>query len=332
MNLKDKKISIDYWVSEIQKNNKAVLARAITLIESTNANDAVMSAELLKKCLEIKPNPTIRIGITGVPGVGKSTFINAFASLLSQQGNKVAILSIDPSSQTSKGSILGDKTRMTDLIKDSNVYIRPSPSGTALGGISSYTSDAICLLETAGYQYIIVETVGVGQSETAVHEITDFFLLLMLPGSGDELQGIKRGIMELADLVFINKADGDNLLKAKIAKADFSLALHLFPPMASGWLPQVIMGSSIDRKGMKETIQIIESYILKTKSNGYFEKNRIQQKLNIFRQQIKKIWFEQFIGNEKIKAKIQEVELSIENGIIQPQNAVLEILDFQKNI
>ena len=332
MNLKDKKISIDYWVSEIQKNNKAVLARAITLIESTNANDAVMSAELLKKCLEIKPNPTIRIGITGVPGVGKSTFINAFASLLSQQGNKVAILSIDPSSQTSKGSILGDKTRMTDLIKDPNVYIRPSPSGTALGGISSYTSDAICLLETAGYQYIIVETVGVGQSETAVHEITDFFLLLMLPGSGDELQGIKRGIMELADLVFINKADGDNLLKAKIAKADFSLALHLFPPMASGWLPQVIMGSSIDRKGMKETIQIIESYILKTKSNGYFEKNRIQQKLNIFRQQIKKIWFEQFIGNEKIKAKIQEVELSIENGIIQPQNAVLEILDFQKNI
>ena len=332
MNLKDKKISIDYWVSEIQKNNKAVLARAITLIESTNANDAVMSAELLKKCLEIKPNPTIRIGITGVPGVGKSTFINAFASLLSQQGNKVAILSIDPSSQTSKGSILGDKTRMTDLIKDSNVYIRPSPSGTALGGISSYTSDAICLLETAGYQYIIVETVGVGQSETAVHEITDFFLLLMLPGSGDELQGIKRGIMELADLVFINKADGDNLLKAKIAKADFSLALHLFPPMPSGWLPQVIMGSSIDRKGIKETIQIIESYILKTKSNGYFEKNRIQQKLNIFRQQIKKIWFEQFIGNEKIKAKIQEVELSIENGIIQPQNAVLEILDFQKNI
>lgn len=332
MNLKDKKISIDYWVSEIQKNNKAVLARAITLIESTNANDAVMSAELLKKCLEIKPNPTIRIGITGVPGVGKSTFINAFASLLSQQGNKVAILSIDPSSQTSKGSILGDKTRMTDLIKDSNVYIRPSPSGTALGGISSYTSDAICLLETAGYQYIIVETVGVGQSETAVHEITDFFLLLMLPGSGDELQGIKRGIMELADLVFINKADGDNLLKAKIAKADFSLALHLFPPMTSGWLPQVIMGSSIDRKGIKETIQIIESYILKTKSNGYFEKNRIQQKLNIFRQQIKKIWFEQFIGNEKIKAKIQEVELSIENGIIQPQNAVLEILDFQKNI
>lgn len=332
MNLKDKKISIDYWVSEIQKNNKAVLARAITLIESTNANDAVMSAELLKKCLEIKPNPTIRIGITGVPGVGKSTFINAFASLLSQQGNKVAILSIDPSSQTSKGSILGDKTRMTDLIKDPNVYIRPSPSGTALGGISSYTSDAICLLETAGYQYIIVETVGVGQSETAVHEITDFFLLLMLPGSGDELQGIKRGIMELADLVFINKADGDNLLKAKIAKADFSLALHLFPPMPSGWLPQVIMGSSIDRKGIKETIQIIESYILKTKSNGYFEKNRIQQKLNIFRQQIKKIWFEQFIGNEKIKAKIQEVELSIENGIIQPQNAVLEILDFQKNI
>jgi LAO/AO transport system kinase len=331
LKIKGKKIPIDLWISEIQRNNKVILAQAITLIESTKESDRIIAAEILKKCAEIKTKPSIRIGITGVPGVGKSTFINTFASNLSNKKNKIAILSIDPSSQNSKGSILGDKTRMTDLIKDQNVFIRPSPSGITLGGITANTLDAILIFEAAGYNYIIVETVGVGQSETAVHGITDFFLLLMLPGSGDELQGIKRGIMELADMVFINKADGDNVLKAKIAKAEFSLALHLFPPMASGWTPQVILGSAIEGTGIKETIQTIESFINITSSNGHFEKNRISQKINTFRQQIKSIWWQQFIENQDTKYKILELENAIKEGKLQPINAVNEIINFQKS-
>ena len=330
MKIKGKKISIDLWVSEIQNNNKVVLAQAITLIESTKESDKIIAAELLKKCAELKTKPSIRIGITGVPGVGKSTFINTFVRNLSNKENKIAILSIDPSSQNSNGSILGDKTRMTDLVNDPNVFIRPSPSGITLGGITAHTTDTILLFEAAGYNYIIVETVGVGQSETAVHGVTDFFLLLMLPGSGDELQGIKRGIMELADLVFINKADGDNILKAKIAKAEFSLALHLFPPMPSGWTPQVIIGSAIESNGIKETIDAIDSFISITTTNGYFEKNRTNQKINNFRQQIKSIWWQQFIENQNTKNKIFELENAIKEGKLQPINAVNEIIEFQK--
>ena len=214
------------------------LSRAITLIESTNSKHLEKANEVINGCLP-HANKSIRIGITGVPGVGKSTFIEAFGKHLTGLGKKVAVLAIDPSSTLSHGSILGDKTRMEELVKDENAFIRPSASGESLGGVARKTREAIILCEACGFDTIIIETVGVGQSETAVHSMVDFFLLLKIAGAGDELQGIKRGIMEMADAVVINKADGDNIQKAKIAKVEFNRALHFFPPKNSGWQPKV---------------------------------------------------------------------------------------------
>jgi LAO/AO transport system kinase len=257
----------------VLKNDKVLIGQAITLIESSQPKDREKADSLLEACLG-HARPSLRIGITGVPGVGKSTFINVYAKLLLTQGHQVAILAVDPSSSRSGGSILGDKTRMEDIFAHSGVLIRPSPAGDTLGGVSSRTRETILLLEAAGYDRILVETVGVGQSETAVHSMTDVFLLLMLPGAGDELQGIKRGIMEMADILVVHKADGSNLDKSGLALSNYKRALHLFPPAPSEWIPRVLAASSTTHKGIEEVSASIESYFLHTTTNGYFEVKR----------------------------------------------------------
>lgn len=246
-----KKPSTEDLVSGITNGNITALSRAITLIESTNPTHTKKANEIITACLP-HSNNAIRIGITGVPGVGKSTFIEAFGIHLTGLGKKVAILAVDPSSSLSRGSILGDKTRMEDLVKDKNAFIRPSPSGDSLGGVARKTRESIILCEAAGFDTIIIETVGVGQSETVVHSMVDFFLLLKLAGAGDELQGIKRGIIEMADAIVINKADGDNLKAAKFAKVEFNRALHLYPEKESGWSPKVSLCSALKQEGISE--------------------------------------------------------------------------------
>jgi LAO/AO transport system kinase len=263
-------------IDGILSGNFADLSRAITLVESTNENHLAKANEIVNACLPFA-NKSIRIGITGIPGVGKSTFIEAFGKYLTSLGKKIAVLAVDPSSSISFGSILGDKTRMEELVKDPNAYIRPSASGATLGGVARKTRETITLCEAAGFNTILIETVGVGQSETAVHGMVDFFLLLKIAGAGDELQGIKRGIMEMADAIIINKADGDNINNANLAKAEFRKALHLFPAKNSGWIPTVSTCSAITHDGISEVWQTIEKFVELTKRNNYFIKKRAEQ-------------------------------------------------------
>lgn len=263
-------------INGILSHDKVALSRAITLVESTNVSHLAKANEIINACLP-HANKSVRIGITGVPGVGKSTFIEAFGKYLTSLGKKVAVLAVDPSSTISHGSILGDKTRMEELVKDENAYIRPSASGETLGGVARKTRETIMLCEAAGFDTIIIETVGVGQSETAVHSMVDFFLLLKISGAGDELQGIKRGIMEMADAVVINKADGDNVNKAKLTKTEFNRALHLFPAKKSGWIPTVTTCSAINKDGIDGVWQTISDYFKLVQSNHYFEDKRQEQ-------------------------------------------------------
>lgn len=267
-------------IQELEKGilngDRSALARAITITESTRSSDKVKSISLLKKLL---PNTghSIRIGITGVPGVGKSTFIEAFGQMLTREGRKVGVLTIDPTSQKTKGSILGDKTRMENLSRDPNVFIRPSPSALALGGVNDHTREAILLCEAAGYDVILIETVGVGQSETIVRGMVDFFLLLVLAGAGDELQGIKKGIMEMADGIVVTKADGDNVKAAHQAKGDALQALHFHPSPAFGWKTKVLTVSSTENKGIGEVWKMIREFESQTRKSGYLDHHRQQQ-------------------------------------------------------
>jgi len=257
-------------INNILKGDTVSLSRAITLIESKKNSDRVLANSILKECLYKNKKTSIRIGITGVPGVGKSTFIEALGTYLSKLGKKIAVLAVDPSSSITKGSILGDKTRMENLVKNSNVYIRPSPAGNQLGGVSNKTRESIILCETSGYDIILIETVGVGQSETSVYEMVDYFLLLKLAGAGDELQGIKRGIIEMADYIIINKSDGENINAAKLAQAEFQMALNLYPVKKSKWKPKVTTCSSINSEGIEKIWRDINDYFILTKTNGYF--------------------------------------------------------------
>lgn len=253
------KINIDYLFRGIVAKNRDVLSSSITLIESDLLNDQKVAAELIEKCLPLSGN-SIRIGVTGVPGVGKSTFIETFGLFLIQLGKKVAVLSVDPASEKTKGSILGDKTRMEELSKSENAFIRPSSSRNQLGGVAKYTKEAMILCEAAGFDVILVETVGVGQSETMVHSMVDFFMLLMLPGAGDELQGIKRGIMELADSIIITKSEKQNFHLVKSAINHYKQALHYFPERKNGWFPKVIPYSCFDTKSIEEIYSNIQLY------------------------------------------------------------------------
>lgn len=277
------KEAVHTYVQGIQKGDRNWLSQAITLVESTLPAHRILAAEILADCQPMSGN-SIRIGITGVPGVGKSTFIEAFGQELLSRGRSIAVLAIDPSSQRSKGSILGDKTRMETLASHPGVYIRPSPSSGTLGGVARKTRESMILCEAAGFDTLLIETVGVGQSETSVHSMVDFFLLLMLAGAGDELQGIKRGIMEMADAVVINKADGDNLNRVNIAKAEITNALHYFPPTGSGWVTPCLSCSSLDKTGIDSVADMITAYVQITKSNGFFDKKRDGQALEVMQQ------------------------------------------------
>ena len=316
--LKRKEIpSSESLIEAIKKGDKIALSRAITLVESTNPIHLERANEVINGCLPYANN-SVRIGITGVPGVGKSTFIEAFGTYLTSIGKKVAVLAVDPSSSISNGSILGDKTRMEELVKDENAFIRPSASGESLGGVARKTRESIILCEACGYDTIIIETVGVGQSETAVHSMVDFFLLLKLAGAGDELQGIKRGIMEMADTIVINKADGDNIAKAKLAKTEFNRALHLFPAKSSGWIPKVTTCSAYEKTGIDNVWTIITEYFETVKANDFFEKKRIDQNQFWMMETINENLKSNFYNNTNIQSLLANTKQAVQNNEISP--------------
>ncbi|OAB75767.1 methylmalonyl Co-A mutase-associated GTPase MeaB [Cochleicola gelatinilyticus] len=307
-------------IKGILKGDKTALSRAITSIESTAIKHRQQAKDIIDACLP-HANQSIRIGITGVPGVGKSTFIEQFGTLLVSKGHKVAVLAVDPSSSISKGSILGDKTRMEDLVKAPNAFIRPSASGDSLGGVARKTRETIVLCEAAGYDHIIIETVGVGQSETAVHSMTDFFLLLKLAGAGDELQGIKRGIMEMADTIVINKADGENVKAAKLAKTEFNRALHLYPPKDNGWIPKTLTCSALTNEGIDTVLEVISKNISEAKTSGYFSEKRNQQNKFWLLQTIESRLKSDFFEKEWVKSALQEQLKKIEQHETTPFEA-----------
>ncbi len=304
----------------------SALSRAITLVESTNVSHLAKANDIIKDCLP-HANNSVRIGITGVPGVGKSTFIEAFGKYLTALGKKVAVLAVDPSSTISHGSILGDKTRMEELVKDKNAYIRPSASGETLGGVARKTRETIILCEAAGFDTILIETVGVGQSETAVHSMVDFFLLLKISGAGDELQGIKRGIMEMADAIVINKADGDNVAKAKLAKTEFNRALHLFPAKNSGWIPTVSTCSAYEKKGIDAVWQTISNYLDLVQTNHYFEEKRKEQNQYWMMATINEQLKSHFYQHPEIIALLEQNKEAVQNDELSPFAAAMILLE-----
>lgn len=311
--------------SGILKSDKTALARAITLVESTRQENLEKANTIIEKCLAQKTD-SVRIGITGVPGVGKSTFIESFGKKLTSLGKKVAVLAVDPSSTQTKGSILGDKTRMEELVKDSNAFIRPSPSGVSLGGVTRKTRETIILCEAAGYDVILIETVGVGQSETAVHSMVDFFLLLKLPGAGDELQGIKRGIIEMADAIVINKADGDNLKRARIASIEFSRALHLYPPKENGWTPKVLSCSALENTGLDEIWDMILNYISENKKSNFFTSKRQKQNKNWLLQTLDDQLKQQFYKDKNVAKALEKLIDDVIHDRISPFRAAEKLL------
>ena len=302
------------------------LSKAITLIESNNKNDRLLANKILSELQNKNEKNSLRIGVTGVPGAGKSTFIENFGSNLTDLGKKVAVLTIDPSSTISKGSILGDKTRMEKLSQNKNVFIRPTAASNFQGGVAKNTRESIFLCESAGYDVIIVETVGVGQNEISVSEMVDFFLLLKIAGSGDELQGIKRGIIEMSDLIAINKCDGENIENSKKSKNEFQLALKLFPKKNSEWIPKVLTCSSVNGKGLEEIWKNIESYLELTKKNNYFFENRINQNKFWLRQIINQSIQRNFYENSNVKKELHKQLKKIEKcktSVFEATQAIL---------
>jgi LAO/AO transport system kinase len=321
-----KQPSTEELIGGILNGNMTALSRAITLVESTNVSHLEKATQIINACLP-HANQSVRIGITGVPGVGKSTFIEAFGKFLTGLGKKVAVLAVDPSSSISHGSILGDKTRMEELVKDEKAYIRPSASGETLGGVARKTRETITLCEAAGYDVIIIETVGVGQSETAVHSMVDFFLLLKISGAGDELQGIKRGIMEMADAIVINKADGDMIRKANLAKVEFGRALHLFPAKKSGWIPTAATCSAITQEGIPEVWETISKFVALTKGNHYFFEKRKEQNQYWLLETINEQLKSHFYNDSKIKSLLEINKKAVQNDEISPFAAAQLLLD-----
>ncbi len=319
--------SVKKFISEILAGNITFLSRAITLIESTNKEHQEKANIILEKCLPYA-NKSIRIGITGVPGVGKSTFIEVFGKHLTNNGRKVAVLAVDPSSSINRGSILGDKTRMEELVNDQNAFIRPSPSGNSLGGVAQKTRESIILCEAAGFNTIIIETVGVGQSETMVHSMVDFFLLLKIAGAGDELQGIKRGIIEMADAIVINKSDGENIKNTKIAKIEFNRALHLYPPKENGWQPKILTASALKNKGIDTVLDMIEEYISLAKKNKFFNIKRNNQNTFWLQSTIQQSLYDSFFKNNNISNALQEEIDLLKNGKTTPFTSAKKLLKY----
>jgi len=330
MFIKKSRLSVQEYVDGVLAGDKIILSKAITLAESTLESDNLLAEEVLEKILPHTGN-SIRIGITGVPGVGKSTFIESFGKLVTSMGKKLAVLAIDPSSQRSGGSILGDKTRMASLSIDPLAYIRPSASGSALGGVTTKTRETMLLCEAAGFEVIFIETVGVGQSETAAKEMVDFFLLLMLAGAGDELQGIKNGIMEMADTIVITKADGDNKPKCERAQREYKNALHLFPPSESGWYPEVLLCSAVTNEGMDNIWQETNSYFSAMKSKGFFLKNRQNQNIGWMHDIIEYSLKQRFYTNIRIIPHITALEQEILFKQIPAISAARKLLSLYQN-
>jgi LAO/AO transport system kinase len=322
---KRNRLSPEQYTEGILSGNRMVLGKAITLVESRLPADAELAHAVMEQVLPHSGN-SVRIGITGVPGVGKSTFIEVLGGHLTGQGKKLAVLAVDPSSQRTKGSIMGDKTRMEELARDPNAFIRPSPSGDTLGGVTRKTRETILLCEAAGYEVIFVETVGVGQSETAVSQMTDFFLLLMLAGAGDELQGIKKGIMEMAHAIAITKADGDNIGKSTSAQAEYRGALHLFPPAANGWFPEVVTCSALTGQGISELWDMIGRYEAATRKSGWWQQNRSEQNLHWMHERIRQNLLEQFYGNELVASRLEQLQQQVKEGVVPAPVAAEELL------
>lgn len=320
-------LSASEFVEGIVKGDITILSQAVTLVESVKPEHQVVAQEVIEKCLPYSGH-SVRVGISGVPGAGKSTSIDVFGlHVLEQYGGKLAVLAIDPSSERSKGSILGDKTRMEKLAVHPKSFIRPSPSAGSLGGVARKTRETIVLCEAAGFDKIFVETVGVGQSETAVHSMVDFFLLIQLAGTGDELQGIKRGIMEMADGIVINKADGDNLERAKLAAAQFRNALHLFPTPESGWTPKVLTYSGFYNLGVKEVWDMVYEYIGFVKANGYFEYRRNEQSKYWMYETINEHLRDSFYHNPQVEVMLAGKEAQVLQGHISSFVAAKDLLD-----
>jgi LAO/AO transport system kinase len=328
---KKRTLSVQQFVDGILRGDITILSQAVTLVESSKPDHQEIAQEIIVRCLPFAGN-SVRIGITGVPGVGKSTFIEAMGKHITSQGKKLAVLAIDPSSQRSKGSIMGDKTRMEDLSIDPNAYIRPSPSAGSLGGVARKTRETIVLCEAAGFNHIFIETVGVGQSETAVHSMVDFFLLLMLAGAGDELQGIKRGIMEMADAITINKADGNNIEKAEMARVQYMNALHMFPAPESGWNPKVLTCSAYLKTGISEIWNTIDEYLTHVKNNMYFQHRRNEQSKFWMYETINEHLRNSFYQNEQIKTLMAESEIKVLKEEISSFVAAKKLLDLYDQI
>ncbi len=318
-------MNMEQLKNDILSSKRRALAKAITLTESKNSEHKKEAKALLESILPYSGN-SVRIGISGVPGVGKSTFIEAFGMFLIDMGYRVAVLAIDPTSHISGGSILGDKTRMEILSRQEKAFIRPSPSGDSLGGVASKTRESIFLCEAAGYNIIIVETVGVGQSEIAVASMTDFFVLMQLPNAGDELQGIKRGIMEVANAVVINKADGDNYERALLSKKQMENAISILKPVEKNWKIPVILASAKEKKGITELWNIISEYVKIRKENGLFEKNRQKQAKEWMWNSVNEGLKDMLFGNEYVRKMAKDMENAVENSLTTPSLAAQEIL------
>ena len=321
--------SIDEYISGIRAGNRVLLGKAITLVESAQVMHNAQAEQLLATLAQTGaiPTNTIRIAITGVPGVGKSTFIEALGMWLIDRGHKVAVLAIDPSSAISGGSILGDKTRMERLSVSDRAFIRPSPAGDSLGGVARKTRETILLVEAAGYDIVLVETVGVGQSEIAARRMCDLFLLLLLPGAGDELQGIKRGIVEMADILVVNKADGERKALANMARAHYINATHLLPAADSGWSPQVLAASATEHTGLDELWQQVAVYQTTTHSNGFWQKNRQQQTHYWLYEALNEGIKQRFFQSPSVIAQLPVIEKAVLEGQISPFAAARVLLD-----
>jgi LAO/AO transport system kinase len=323
---KKQRHTVDEYVRGILSKDRIMLSKAITLVESKLYSDNDLAESVLEQILPYT-GKSLRIGITGVPGAGKSTFIESFGKFICSLNKRIAVLTIDPSSQKTGGSILGDKTRMEELANNPNAFVRPSASGSTLGGVHSKTRETMLLCEASGYDTIIIETVGVGQSETSVKSIVDFFLLLMLAGAGDELQGIKRGIMEMADAIAINKADGDNIKRSQLAKREYQNALHMFPPNESGWYPKVLTCSAMDNSGIKEIWDLICEHETTMKTKGFFKSNRQEQNLQWMHDTISYHLRNDFYNNEQVKNSLPFLEQQVETEKIPAIVAAKKLLD-----
>ena len=321
-----RRLALSEYIEGIRRGDRIALARAITLIESSRAEDAELAQQIIDACLP-RSGTSIRVGITGTPGAGKSTFIEALGNFLIGKGSRVAVLAVDPSSERSGGSILGDKTRMERLANSEMAFIRPSPTGGSLGGVARRTRETMILCEAAGFNTVLIETVGVGQSETLVHGMVDFFLLLMIAGAGDELQGIKRGIIEMADLLAINKADGENIHAAERARREFAQALHFFPARETGWTPEAVTCSATTGSGISHVWDVVLRHRAQMQAGGWFEQNRRQQRQSWLREAVRNQLLEQFRHDEQIKAALPQIEASVCEGELSPMRAARTLIE-----